>query len=376
MATKSSPRESAVGSGTSPKAETEKVDTTTAPSDVQGTAGAQEQPPTIAELNAPDGNAPIEITTDEYDSFDSDSAIGSDAGSETTSLTSSVLHYKYENGRTYHAFREGQYIMPNDDKEQDRLDLVHHVWRLILRGELHRAPIPETVQRVLDIGTGTGIWAMEFADEFRNATVIANDLSPIQPTWVPPNLRFETDDAEDEWLYTQPFDYIHIRNMGASIADWPKLVSRSLEHLQPGGWIEVQEHAIEMHSEDGEVPQNTKDWLNEMEGAARTFGKDMNVAKLIGDYLTDAGFEDVHVDKYKIPLGTWPRDKRMKEIGRFQQAACVDSVEAYSLALFTRVLGWDLIPLQVFLASVRSELGNSSNHLYCFTYIVYGRKPL
>ncbi|KFY89850.1 hypothetical protein V500_05414 [Pseudogymnoascus sp. VKM F-4518 (FW-2643)] len=278
----------------------EVVDTTTAPP-AQGTAGAevQQTPLNIAELNAPDGNAPVEINDDD-DSFDGDSAIGSDVGSDTTSLTSSVLHYKYENGRTYHAFREGQYIMPNDDKEQDRLDLVHHVWRLILRGELHRAPISKTVQRVLDIGTGTGIWAMEFADEFRSTTVIANDLSPIQPTWVPPNLQFETDDAEDEWLYTQPFDYIHIRNMGASIADWPKLVTRSLENLQPGGWIEIQEHAIEMHSEDGEVPRNTVQWLSEMEGAARTFGKDMNVAKNLGGYLRDAGFEDVHVDKYKV----------------------------------------------------------------------------
>jgi hypothetical protein len=53
------------------------------------------------------------------DSFDTDSAVGSDAGySDTTSLTSSILHYKYENGRTYHAYRDGQYIMPNDDKEQ------------------------------------------------------------------------------------------------------------------------------------------------------------------------------------------------------------------------------------------------------------------
>ncbi|KFY49237.1 hypothetical protein V496_10163 [Pseudogymnoascus sp. VKM F-4515 (FW-2607)] len=307
MATKSPSGEPAVGSGTTtPEKVTapEIVDPTAAPSADQGPLGGEERqtptPLTIAELNAPDGNAPIEINTDEDDSFDSDSALGSDAGSDTTSLTSSVLHYKYENGRTYHAFREGQYIMPNDDKEQDRLDLVHHVWKLILRGELHRAPIPETVQRVLDVGTGTGIWAMEFADEFRNATVIANDLSPIQPTWVPPNLQFETDDAEDEWLYTQPFDYIHIRNMGASIADWPKLVSNSLENLQPGGWIEVQEHAIEMHSEDGEVPKNTRDWLNEMEGAARRFGKEMNVAMLIGDYLRNGGFEDVHVDKYKV----------------------------------------------------------------------------
>lgn len=50
-------------------------------------------------------------------------------------------------------------MLPNDEPEQDRLDLHHHVFRLILRGALHRAPIkPEDVHRVLDFGTGTGIW--------------------------------------------------------------------------------------------------------------------------------------------------------------------------------------------------------------------------
>lgn len=53
------------------------------------------------------------------DRFDHDSAIGSDIDvSARASLTSSILHYKYENGRTYHAFRDGQYVLPNDDEEQ------------------------------------------------------------------------------------------------------------------------------------------------------------------------------------------------------------------------------------------------------------------
>jgi hypothetical protein len=53
----------------------------------------------------------------------------------------------------------------------------------------------------------------------------------------------------------------------------------------------------------------------------------------------------------------------------------VDSVEAYSLALFSRVLNWDLTRLQVFLAAVRAEFKDSKNHLFCLTYVVYGRKP-
>jgi hypothetical protein len=63
------------------------------------------------------------------------------------------------------------------------------------------APIdPSHVHRILDIGTGTGICkqidalagnctadnrpgAMSIGDEMPNATVLGNDLSPVQPPW-------------------------------------------------------------------------------------------------------------------------------------------------------------------------------------------------
>ena len=132
---------------------------------------------------------------------DSDSAYG-DTAESTKSLSSSVLAYTYENGRRYHAFREGEYVLPNDEREQDRLDLLHHIFKLILRGSVVAAPVHKHVQRVLDIGTGTGIWAIDFADEHPAAEVIGIDLSPIQPTWIPPNCMFVVDDAEENWLYT------------------------------------------------------------------------------------------------------------------------------------------------------------------------------
>lgn len=39
----------------------------------------------------------------------------------------------------------------------------HHIYRLLLGGDLHLAPIKDP-KRVLDIGTGTGIWAIDFAE--------------------------------------------------------------------------------------------------------------------------------------------------------------------------------------------------------------------
>lgn len=53
----------------------------------------------------------------------------------------------------------------------------------------------------------------------------------------------------------------------------------------------------------------------------------------------------------------------------------IDGIEAYSIALFTRVLNWDPARLEVFLEAVRNEFRDPKNHLYCFIYIVYGRKP-
>jgi 16S rRNA G527 N7-methylase RsmG len=41
----------------------------------------------------------------------------------------------------------------------DRLDVLHHVYRLCLGGELCRTPL-QNPQKVLDVGTGTGLWAV------------------------------------------------------------------------------------------------------------------------------------------------------------------------------------------------------------------------
>lgn len=46
---------------------------------------------------------------------------------------------------------------------------------------------------------------------------------------VPPNLRFEIDDIEDEWTFSRPFDYIHSRFMTAGIRDWKLFLQRCFE---------------------------------------------------------------------------------------------------------------------------------------------------
>lgn len=49
--------------------------------------------------------------------------------------------------------------------------------------KLFNAPIGEKPARILDVGTGTGIWAIEIGDDYPDAEIIGTDLSPTQPSW-------------------------------------------------------------------------------------------------------------------------------------------------------------------------------------------------
>jgi ubiquinone/menaquinone biosynthesis C-methylase UbiE len=119
--------------------------------------------------------------------------------------------------------------------------MFHHLFGILLGGRLHLAPL-DNPQRILDIGTGTGIWALDIAAEFPSAEVIGTDLSPIQPLWVLPNVQFIVEDAESEWVYAEnSFDYIHSRCMMGSIKDWDKLLEQAFFCLRPGGYIESAE---------------------------------------------------------------------------------------------------------------------------------------
>jgi trans-aconitate methyltransferase len=168
---------------------------------------------------------------------------------------------------------------------------------MVLGGELYTAPLTKKPQRVLDIGTGTGIWAIEMADRHPTASVIGTDLSPIQPNWVPPNLQFYIDDAENDWLFrdSEKFDFIHGRALCGGIADWPRFYAQAYDNLQPGGWMEMQDHECWINSDDGGMDRapGCHEWIREVGRASEIFGKQLNIAHLHRQWMIDAGFEDV-----------------------------------------------------------------------------------
>lgn len=120
-------------------------------------------------------------------------------------------------------------MLPNNATEQDCFNQKYHSLNLIFDGKLFFAPIRKPTE-ILDIRTGTGIWAIDVANAYPNTKVTGTDLSSIQPTWVPPNVNFQVDDCQLEWTFKTKFDLIHTLCMTECIKDWDHLFQQAFAY--------------------------------------------------------------------------------------------------------------------------------------------------
>ncbi|KAK0624285.1 TAM domain methyltransferase [Immersiella caudata] len=305
----------------------------------------------------------------------SDSYVDDQLSAFATSLGSSVLDYPTEHGRRYHAYRAGSYPMPNDEAEQERLDMTHHLAVLGTGDKLFLSPISEP-KRILDIGTGTGVWAVEMASLFPDAQILGNDLSAISPRWVPPKVEFEIDDVESAWVHTKPFNFIFSRYMAGSILDWPKYVKTVYDNLSPDGWAEFQDYDGRWMSDDGSLREDGAvwRWIDGLITAGESLGRDPKPGPKLEGWVKEAGFKNVVCQKFKFPIGPWPKDAHLKTVGLWNITQVLDGLEGFSLQLYCRVLGWPEEEVREMLTKVRQDLKSGTIRAYIEYYVVYGQK--
>ncbi|KAF3915124.1 hypothetical protein ABW20_dc0101740 [Dactylellina cionopaga] len=245
------------------------------------------------------------------------------------------------------------------------------------KGKLHGAPL-DNPQKILDIGTGTGIWAIEMADSYPSAVVTGNDLSPIQPRWVPPNIKFEVDDVESEWTHPpNQFDLVYIRYMVGSIGDWPRLIKQAFTAIKPGGYIEILDPDCRIRCDDGSLPKDSalRKWAELFVSGADKGGRSVKDAPKYKEHIIDAGFAEVTEEIFKLPNAPWPKDKQLKEAGAYHLATFFEGLEALSMRLFTYFHEMTTEQVQVLLVDVRKEMKDHHIHTYFNLHRIYARKP-
>ncbi|KXJ90925.1 S-adenosyl-L-methionine-dependent methyltransferase [Microdochium bolleyi] len=302
---------------------------------------------------------------------------------DSFSVTSSIYRYREENGRTYHGFRDGSYHYPNDAQEQDRLEWQFICLKEVLSQRNYLSPWSQEnpPRRILEVGTGTGIWALEMATEFPDAEIIGTDLSPVQPQYVPDNVQFLIEDAlsDEGWDWPQKFDHIHIRMGLGCWEDFERNVAHNAyRNLEPGGWFEVQELLPSMHCDDGTMPEDwpPKRLFEDLSDCAEIAKRPLMFAPTIKQALINAGFVDVSEKTYKLPVNRWPKERKWKTLGEMWHAAFEGGGwQAFAMAPLTRIRGLKQEQVEMHILGIRKALKDTSVHAYQKFYVVTGRKP-
>ena len=74
-------------------------------------------------------------------------------------------------------------------------------------------------------------------------------------------------------------------------------------------------------------------------------------------------------------MGTWPRDPKLKELGKYQLAESSSAIEPFGLGFLLHYSEWKEDECRVLMGRALQDIRSRQNHLYLNFHFVYGRKP-
>ncbi|KDN62706.1 hypothetical protein CSUB01_08512 [Colletotrichum sublineola] len=320
--------------------------------------------------------APATPSEAESQENESDSGLDDEQDSDK-SMTSSIYRYENFHDRTYHSDRfVSTYWAPNDRPQGDAMELYHDLFCAVFNGKLCFAQFPKNTQKILDVGTGTGAWAIEVGDSQPQSVVIGIDMSPIQPEYVPSNVQI--DDLNESWTFSDnSLDYVHMRFLAGSVRNWKFTMKEAYRCLRTGGILESSEPSFVIESDDGTVDEHSawNQWPRIFDKYGKQTGQTFSVVQhgIQKGAIEEAGFSNVEEFNCKIPIGSWPEDREQRQLGQYAQKV----METDALGFIMRPaasIGWTIEQIENYKASLQAEMTSNTTHPWYWFKTVWGCK--
>ena len=121
--------------------------------------------------------------------------------------------------------------------------------------------------------------------------------------------------------------------------------------------------------DDATMPEDSilRSWGPRLTMAAEKSGRALGIMKTFRESIERAGFTEIRIKEYKLPIGPWPRDKQLKEAGAINYHHWMNGMEGYSMWLLTRYgdpVPWEKDEVLVYVAQMRKDLSNPLIHAY------------
>ncbi|KAG8761654.1 hypothetical protein FRC14_000038 [Serendipita sp. 396] len=305
-------------------------------------------------------------------------------------------------GRSYNVLNDS-YFLPSDETEWERLDKQHIAFIIGLKSlvpcsdvvKACLAPAPGVTRSILDLGCGTGIWALDMAREYPHASVVGVDLAPtpVEADSTPPNCRFELDDVNMGLShFYDSFDVVHARLISSGIKDYRKMMEEAERCLKPGGVVIFVDYDAQFCAEDqvsrqpmAETNENGS-WLvrcsHEMRNGAPLRGSDiMGMEKSLDEGLWDHDLcdpETAQAGSLFLPIGAWPRVPNITKTQEMQFSGALirqdyTNVFGAVLLVFSR-MGIPSDVVEQWKPRVIEELESSRLHMWARTRLAWARR--